>query len=212
MDNATGIAGILAIARAFNALHIKPKRSILFIATTAEEQGLLGAEYYARNPLVPLKDTVANINIDSMNVLGQTSDITPLGADRSTLGKFVEEVAKENNLTISPDSRPEQGSFYRSDHFPFAKVGVPAVNFEPGSKFVGHSEKWGEEQFTDYNEHRYHQPSDEYSLYWNFAGMIQQARMAFLIGLRVANANQTPQWNKGDEFERARLKSLGRAQ
>jgi Zn-dependent M28 family amino/carboxypeptidase len=212
VDNATGIAGILAIAKACGALNIKPKRSILFIATTAEEQGLLGAEYYARNPLVSLKDTIANINIDSMNVLGQTTDLTPLGADRSTLGKFIEEVAKENNLTISPDAHPEQGSFYRSDHFPFAKAGVPAVNFEPGSKFVGHSEKWGEEQFADYNEHRYHQPSDEYSLNWDFTGMTQQGRLAFLIGLRVANANETPQWNKGDEFERARLKTLGRVQ
>jgi len=212
VDNATGIAGILAIAKAFGALNIKPKRSILFIATTAEEQGLLGAEYYARNPLVPLKDTVANINIDSMNVLGTTTDLTPLGADRSTLGKIVEEVAKENSLTVSPDAHPEQGSFYRSDHFPFAKAGVPAVNFEPGSKFVGHSEKWGEEQFNDYNEHRYHQPSDEYSVNWDFTGMVQQAKLAFLIGLRVANANETPQWNKGDEFERARLKTLGKAQ
>ncbi len=212
VDNATGIAGILAIAKACSALTIKPKRSILFIATTAEEQGLLGAEYYARNPLVPLKDTVANINIDSMNVLGQTSDVTPLGADRSTLGKFIEEVSKENNLTISPDAHPEQGSFYRSDHFPFAKAGVPAVNFEPGSKFVGHSEKWGEEQFADYNEHRYHQPSDEFSPNWDFTGMVQQAKLAFLIGLRVANATETPQWNKGDEFERARLKSLGKLQ
>ena len=212
VDNATGIAGILAIAKACSTLTIKPKRSILFIATTAEEQGLLGAEYYARNPLVPLKDTVANINIDSMNVLGQTSDITPLGADRSTLGKFIEEVSKENNLTISPDAHPEQGSFYRSDHFPFAKAGVPAVNFEPGSKFVGHSEKWGEEQFADYNEHRYHQPSDEFSPNWDFTGMVQQAKLAFLIGLRVANATETPQWNKGDEFERARLKSLGKLQ
>ncbi len=211
VDNATGIAGILAIAKSFGALGIKPKRSILFIATTAEEQGLLGAEYYARNPLVPLKDTVANINIDSMNVLGQTTDTTPLGADRSSLGKVIEEVAKESNLTISPDAHPEQGSFYRSDHFPFAKAGVPAVNFEPGSKFVGHSEKWGEEQFAEYNEHRYHQPSDEYSLNWDFTGMTQQGRLAFLIGLRVANANETPQWNKGDEFERARLKALGRA-
>jgi Zn-dependent M28 family amino/carboxypeptidase len=212
VDNATGVAGILAIAKAFGALNIKPKRSILFIATTAEEQGLLGAEYYAQHPLVPLKDTVANINIDSMNVLGQTTDLTPLGADRSTLGKVIEEVAKENGLTVSPDAHPEQGSFYRSDHFPVAKAGVPAVNFEPGSKFVGHSEKWGEEQFNDYNEHHYHQPSDEYNLNWNVAGMIQQARMAFLVGLRVANWNEVPHWNKGDEFERARLKSLGKAQ
>ena len=110
VDNATGVAGILAIARAFQALQIKPKRSIIFIATTAEEQGLLGAEYYVRNPLLPLKDTVANINVDSMNVLGQTTDLTPLGADRSTLGKVIEQVAKENGLTVSPDPHPEQGS------------------------------------------------------------------------------------------------------
>jgi len=212
VDNATGIAGMIAIANAFNTLAMKPRRSILFIATTAEEQGLLGAEYYANHPLVPIQHTVANINLDSMNALGVTTDITPLGADRSTLGKFIEDVARDNNVTVSPDPRPEQGSFYRSDHFPFAKAGVPAVSFNPGVKFVGHSDKWGEEQFQDYNQHRYHQPSDEYSPNWNFGGMIQQARLAFWTGLRVANATDTPQWNKGDEFERARLKSLGRAQ
>jgi Zn-dependent M28 family amino/carboxypeptidase len=212
VDNATGVAGMIAIANAFNALGFKPRRSILFIATTAEEQGLLGAEYYASHPLVPIQQTVADINLDSMNALGMTTDISPLGAERSTLGKFIEEVAKENNVTVSPDPRPEQGSFYRSDHFPFAKAGVPAVSFNPGVKFVGHSDKWGEEQFQDYNQHRYHQPSDEYSPNWNFGGMVQQARLAFWIGLRVANATETPQWNRGDEFERARLKSLGRAQ
>ena len=212
VDNATGVAGMIAIANAFNALAFKPRRSILFIATTAEEQGLLGAEYYATHPLVPLQQTVANINLDSMNALGVTTDITPLGAERSTLGKVIDEVAKENNVTVSPDPRPEQGSFYRSDHFPFAKAGVPAVSFNPGVKFVGHSDKWGEEQFQDYNQHRYHQPSDEYSPNWNFGGMVQQARLAFWIGLRVSNATEAPQWNRGDEFERARLKSLGKAQ
>ncbi|MBO0860376.1 MAG: M20/M25/M40 family metallo-hydrolase [Chloracidobacterium sp.] len=212
VDNATGVAGVLAIANAFNRLSIKPRRSILFIATTAEEQGLLGAEYYANHPLVPIQQTIADINLDGMNALGVTTDITPLGADRSTLGKFIEEVARENNVTISPDTRPEQGFFYRSDHFPFAKAGVPAVNFDPGVKFVGHSDKWGEEQFQDYNQHRYHQPSDEYSPNWNFSGMVQQARLAFWTGLRVANATEIPQWKAGDEFERARLRSLGRAQ
>lgn len=210
VDNATGIAGMLGIARACTSLSIRPRRSILFIATTAEEQGLLGAEYYARNPLVPIKDTIADINLDSMNILGLTTDVTPLGAERSTLGKTIELVAKENNMTVSLDSRPEQGLFYRSDHFPFAKVGIPSVNFESGSKFVGHQDSWGEEQFSDYNQHRYHQPSDEYSPNWDFAGLAQQARAAFLIGLRVANTNEPPQWNKGDEFERARLKSLGK--
>src|SRR5262252_6943058 len=212
VDNATGVAGMIAIANAFNALGFKPRRSILFIATTAEEQGLLGAEYYASHPLVPIQQTVADINLDGMNALGVTTDITPIGAERSTLGKFIEDVARENNVTISPDTRPEQGFFYRSDHFPFAKAGVPAVSFNPGVKFVGHSDKWGEEQFQDYNQHRYHQPSDEYSPNWNFSGMVQQARLAFWTGLRVANATETPQWKRGDEFERARLRSLGRAQ
>ena len=210
VDNATGIAGMLAIARAFANLEVKPKRSILFIATTAEEQGLLGAEYYARNPLVPLAKSVANLNLDSMNVLGMTTDIAPLGAERSTLGKFIEDVCKENQVTVVPDTHPEQGSFYRSDHFPFAKAGVPAVSFEPGSKFVGHPDEWGHEQFADYNKNRYHQPSDEYSATWDFSGMVQQARLAFWIGLRVADTDAPPQWNAGDEFERARLKSLGR--
>ncbi len=212
VDNATGVGGLLAIAKAFTDLEYKPKRSVLFIATTAEEQGLLGAEFYTRNPLVPLAKTVANINLDSMNVLGATSDISPLGFERSTLGKVIEEVAKTNKVTIAPDPRPEQGSFYRSDHFPFAKAGVPAVSFNPGTKFVGHPDEWGQEQFADYNKNRYHQPSDEYSPNWDFSGMVQQARLAFRIGLRVADAEETPVWNKGDEFERARLRALGKAQ
>jgi Zn-dependent M28 family amino/carboxypeptidase len=211
-DNATGIAGLLAIAKAYTSLGIKPKRSILFIATTAEEQGLLGAEYYIKNPLVPIEQTAANINVDLMNVHGVTTDITPMGADRSTIGSTIEGIAKENQLIISPDAHPEQGYFYRSDHFPFAKAGIPAVNFEPGSKFVGHSYKWAEEQIQDYRRNRYHQPSDEYSPNWNFSGMVQQSRLAFQLGLRLANTNEMPQWNKGDEFESARLKTLGRAQ
>jgi len=206
VDNATGIAGLIGIAGAFNALSMKPKRSIIFLATTGEEQGLLGAEYYTRHPLAPIDKTVANINLDSMNVLGLATDIAPLGSERSTLGKVIEAVGRENQVTISPDPRPEQGSFYRSDHFPFAKVGIPAVNFEPGSHYVGHSDKWAEEQFKEYNESRYHQPTDEYSPNWDFRGLVQQARLAYLIGLRVANSLEIPQWNKGDEFERARLK------
>ena len=206
VDNATGIAGLIGIAGAFNALSMKPKRSIIFLATTGEEQGLLGAEYYTRHPLAPIDKTVANINLDSMNVLGLATDIAPLGAERSTLGKVIEAVGRENQVTISPDPRPEQGSFYRSDHFPFAKVGIPAVNFEPGSHYVGHSDKWAEEQFKEYNESRYHQPTDEYSPNWDLRGLVQQARLAYLIGLRVANSLEIPQWNKGDEFERARLK------
>lgn len=208
LDNATGVAGILAMAKAFAALQGKPNRSILFIATTAEEQGLLGAEYYVRHPLVPLAKTVANINLDSLNIHGMTSDIAPLGAERSTLGTIIAEVATENQLTISPDDRPEQGLFYRSDHFPFAKAGVPAVSFKAGANFVGHSPEWGRQQFAEYNATRYHQPADEYSPNWDFSGMVQQVRLAFWCGLRTANAEEAPKWNPGDEFERVRQQSL----
>ena len=206
VDNATGIAGLIGIGHAFSALGARPKRSIIFLATAAEEQGLLGAEYYTRHPLVPIEKTIANINLDSMNVLGPTTDISPLGADRSTLGKVIATVAAESQMTISGDPRPERGSFYRSDHFPFAKVGVPAVSFNPGTKFVGHSEKWGEDQFREYNETRYHQPTDEFSPNWDLRGLVQQGRLAFLSGLRVANAAETPKWNDGDEFAKARQK------
>ena len=207
IDNATGVAALITLAKAFAAPATRPKRSILFLATTAEEQGLLGAEYYVRHPLAPLAKTVACLNLDSLNVLGPTTDLTPLGAERSTLGKLVVEAAGEQKLSVSPDARPEQGSFYRSDHFPFAKAGVPALSLNPGSKFVGHSENWAAEQFKDYNENRYHKPGDEYSPNWDFRGLVQHAQVAFALGLRVANAAEAPQWNKGDEFERARLQS-----
>jgi Zn-dependent M28 family amino/carboxypeptidase len=188
VDNATGIAGILALARAYATSSLKPRRSIIFIATTAEEQGLLGAEYYLGHPLVPVAETVANINLDSLNVFGLTTDISPLGGDRSPLGAVIEVVAKENNLTVSPESNPEQGGFYRSDHFPFAKAGIPAVSLQSGNRFVGHSESWVAEQRTEFSE-RYHQPSDEYNPHWDLSGMVQQVRIAFAIGLRVATGD-----------------------
>lgn len=204
IDNATGLAGILSIAKAFSSLPVKPKRSILFLATTAEEQGLLGAEYYAKNPLVPIKQTVANINLDSMNALGTTLDISPLGAERSTLYKTIADVATGMGLTLSPDAHPEQGFFYRSDHFPFAKAGVPAVNFEPGAKYAAHSDKWVTEQIEEYRSHRYHQPADEYSPAWDMSGMVQQARAAYFVGMRIAQSVDVPRWNAGDQFEKAR--------
>ncbi|MFN2453850.1 MAG: M28 family peptidase [Pyrinomonadaceae bacterium] len=205
VDNASGCAAVLAIAEAITKLpaNQRPRRSVLFLFPTAEEQGLLGAEWYARHPIVPLAKTAADVNLDSMNILGLTNDFEPLGADRSTLKMVVDEVARERGLKVSPDARPEQGSFYRSDHFPFAKVGVPSINLEAGSDFVGHPADWGEEQFNAYNSANYHQPSDEYSDSWNFDGMRQETEIALAIGLRVANANGLPYYNKGDEFAKA---------
>jgi Zn-dependent M28 family amino/carboxypeptidase len=205
VDNASGVASVLAIADALTRLpaNEKPRRSILFLFPTAEEQGLFGAEWYARNPLVPLRKTAANVNLDSMNILGETRDFVPLGAERSSLSAVVEAVARERGLTITPDPRPEQGSFYRSDHFPFAKVGVPSISLKEGKDFVGHPKGWGEEQFKAYNTANYHQPSDEYSDSWNFKGMIQSAEIALAIGRRAADMQEMPRFNPDDEFAKA---------
>jgi Zn-dependent M28 family amino/carboxypeptidase len=205
VDNASGVASVLAIAEALSRLPLseRPRRSSLFLFPTAEEQGLLGAEWYSRNPVVPLRKTAANVNLDSMNILGETRDFVPLGAERSSLGAVVEQIARERGMTIAPDPRPEQGSFYRSDHFPFAKVGVPSISLKEGKDFVGHSKEWGEEQFKAYNTANYHQPSDEYSDSWNFKGMIQSAEIAMAIGRRVADSPELPRFNPDDEFAKA---------
>jgi len=206
LDNASGVACVLAIAESLAKLPVaqRPRRSSLFLFPTAEEQGLLGAEWYSQHPVVPLARTAANVNLDSMNVLGVTRDFIPLGAERSSLKAVVDAVAREKGLTISPDSRPEQGSFFRSDHFPFAKVGVPSISLKEGNEFVGHTKEWGEEQFRAYNTAHYHQPSDEFRDSWDFRGMIQEAEIALAIGLKISNAAQMPKFNHGDEFAKQR--------
>ena len=202
LDNATGCASVLAIAEALAKLPPaqRPRRSSLFLFPTAEEQGLIGAEWYSKHPLVPLAKTAADVNLDSMNVLGPTNDFIPLGAERSSLKAVVEAVARERGMRVSPDARPEQGSFYRSDHFPFAKVGVPSISLKEGNDYVGHTKEWGEEQFKAYNTAHYHQPSDEYSDSWNFRGMLQETEIAMAIGRRIADMDQIPRFNADDEF------------
>lgn len=202
LDNATGVASVLEIARVLSQLPAaeKPRRSILFLIPTAEEQGLLGSEWYSQHPLVPVAKTAANINLDSMNILGPTNDFVALGAERSSLKAVVDQIARERGNRISPDPRPEQGSFYRSDHFPFAKVGVPSISFKEGDDYIGRPKGWGEKKFREYNEAHYHQPSDEYHDDWNFQGMIQEADFAMEIGKRVANLNTLPKFNPDDEF------------
>jgi Zn-dependent M28 family amino/carboxypeptidase len=202
LDNATGVASVIEIARVLSGLPLaeRPRRSILFLIPTAEEQGLIGAEWYSLHPLVPLAKTAANINLDSMNILGPTHDFVPLGAERSSLKAVVEAIAKERGVRISPDPRPEQGSFFRSDHFPFAKVGVPSISLKEGSDYVGHPKEWGAQKFKEYNDAHYHQPSDEFRADWNFQGMIQETDFALAIGRRVADAATMPKFNPGDEF------------
>ena len=202
LDNASGVAVVLAIAETIARMPPaqRPKRSSLFLFPTAEEQGLLGAEWYANHPVVPINKTAANVNLDSMNVLGPTQDFIPLGAERSSLKAVVEAVVRDMSLRVSPDARPEQGSFYRSDHFPFAKAGVPSISLKEGNEYVGRSKEWGEEQFRAYNTAHYHQPSDEMRDTWDFRGMIQEGEIALAIGRMISDMPEKPRFNPGDEF------------
>ncbi len=170
---------------------------------TAEEQGLLGAEWYAKHPIFTVEKTAANVNLDSVTVLGRVKNFSALGVERSSLQAIVEEVAKERSLSLVPDARPEQGSFYRSDHFPFAKVGIPSLNMEAGDDFVGRPAGWGAQQFDVYNSQNYHQPSDEYKDTFDFSGTVQMAEISLAIGLKAANAPKLQAYNATDEFAKA---------
>lgn len=199
-DNASGVAALLAAARAL-AQGAPPKRSIVFIATTAEESGLLGSEAYVRDPLIPLAQTAAVINLDEVNVRGATRDIGALGVDRSTLGPVFAAAARAESLAVGaePDVR---GAFFRSDHFPFARAGVPALSVQPGLDFVGRAPGWGKAQDELFNTARYHQPSDEYSASFNYDGTVQEIRVVLRTALAVANAAAMPQWLPTSEFKR----------
>jgi len=208
LDNASGVSMMLCMAKGFAALNQKPKRSLMFNAVAAEEQGLLGSEFYATHPTVPLKSIVANINTDGMNIWGKTNDITFLGWERSTLKEDVEAVAKELGMTITSDQFPEKGFFYRSDHFNFAKVGVPSLSYESGSDFVGKPKDYSKQVREKYEEKNYHQPSDELTDDWVFDGAVRDCEFIIRLALRLADKAEMPKWNKGDEFEAARLKTL----
>ena len=210
LDNASGISMMLNMARAFSIMNPRPKRSLVFAAVAAEEYGLLGSQYYANHPTVPLKDIVANINTDGMNIWGKTSDITFLGWERSSLKEDVEAVARELQMMISPDAYPEKGFFYRSDHFNFAKVGIPSLSYEPGGVFVGKPGDYAKEVKQKYEEQNYHQPSDELTGDWVFDGAMNDCEFILRLALRLAEKSDLPMWNKGDEFEAGRLKALGK--
>lgn len=203
LDNASGIAQVLAIAEAFTKLRKQPKRSQVFLFTTAEEQGLLGAEWYAAHPIFPPEKTAANINIDGGNFYGLTADYGALGAERSTLGAIVDEVLASRKMKFSPDTRSEQGYFFRSDHFPFAKIGVPALSIRNGTEYVGKPKDWSEKFFAEFNREHYHQPSDEFRDDWQFDGMVQMLDISLAIGLEASNISTLPRYNPTDEFARA---------
>jgi len=201
-DNASGVAAMLATAQALTQVQPRPRRSLLFIATTAEESGLLGSETYAEHPLVPLVRTAAILNIDGANVRGRTRDIAALGIERSSLGEVFRRAAAAEGLTPTGDPDATKGSFFRSDHFPLARAGVPGLSFSAGIDFAGRPRGWGREQNEKYNSERYHQPSDEYSPDFTYEGMVQEARVMMRVAIAVANSGALPTWLPTAEFKR----------
>ena len=212
-DNAAGVAVMLEIAQAMVALppEQRPKRSILFLSVTAEEKGLLGSRYYARNPLYPLNKTLANINMDGANQFGPTSDLITIGYGASTLDDVGANVAARQAREMKPENHPEHGSYYRSDHFEFAKQGVPAYYVDSGSTFIGQAADFGEKLIQDYLANDYHKVSDEVRPDWTFEGAAQDAEFLLRVGQQVADAPAWPEWRAGNEFKARRDEMLGRS-
>jgi len=202
-DNASGVATVLAIAHAA-AEGVKPRRSQLFVFVTAEESGLLGSQYFGEHPTVPASKIIAALNMDMVNLNGKVRDLDVMGDNKSSLGPALASLVKANGITLSPDPSPEAGHFYRSDHFSFAKVGIPAVSIGPGVDFVGRPAGWGQQQADDFTAHHYHQPSDEYRSDFDLSGAAQLGEIVYRFGLAVANANTVPTWNVDAEFKALR--------
>ena len=209
VDNATGVAGILTIAQGFRSLLPGPARSIMFLAVTAEESGLIGSEFYARKPLVPLEKTAAVFNIDALNPLGRARDIEVIGFGASGLEDLLAKAAKAQGRTLTPDRRSEAGYFYRSDHFNFAKAGVPALYIKSGTNLRDQPPGTGLARYDEYYAVNYHKPSDEYEDGWDVSGSIEDLRLLFEVGARVANARTWPEWYEGNEFRAVRDASAG---
>jgi len=207
VDNATGCAILLELARAWSMAKPAPPRAILFAAVTAEEQGLLGSEYLGKHsPIAPSKISI-DLNFDALAPIGDPEEVEVSGAERTTFYPALEAITKTFGLGIRADSRPEAGHYYRSDHFSLARVGVPAFSIGEGLKYKGHDAAWGEAQAQDYVDHHYHQPSDEYRPEWDFSGLAKMARFGFSLGQQAAVAGELQGWQPGDEFEAARKKS-----
>lgn len=208
LDNAAGVAQILAIAKAYTRLPEPPARSTLFLFVAAEEQGLLGSKYYARHPSVPAGRLAANVNFDGGNIWGRTKDITLVGSGKSEIDEVARAVAARQGRTVKPDQHADKGYYYRSDQFALAQIGVPALYFDTGTEFEGRPAEWGEERVAEWTEVHYHQPSDELVDDWSFEGMVQDARLGFLSGLILGEMEGLVEWVPGDEFEAARVEAL----
>jgi Zn-dependent M28 family amino/carboxypeptidase len=201
-DNALGVAGMLEIALAYTQLPTPPKRSIVFIALTAEEQGLLGSAYYAMKPLYPFAQTAAAVNLDGLNVHGRTHDMTLIGYGASELDDYARDATGEQGRIIRPDPQPEKGSYYRSDHFNFARQGVPTLYAEEGVEYIGRPPDYARTVREDWTTHDYHQPSDVVRREWDLSGAREDLKVLFAVGYRVAEADRMPEWKPGSEFKR----------
>jgi Zn-dependent M28 family amino/carboxypeptidase len=207
VDNASGVAMVLALAEAFAAAPERPARTVLFMTLTAEESGLLGASYYAEHPIVNLARTIANVNVDSANLYGPTEDLVGIGSERSELRGLLREAAAAEGMTVSPDHAPGQGRFFRSDQLAFARGGVPAVYLRAGSRYVGRDPEYGTRIEEDYRARRYHQPSDELMPDMRLDGLVQLTRVAFRLGWRLAASDLRPAWNPSEAFAQTRAES-----
>ena len=211
-DNATGCGILLELAHVFSLAAQKPRRSILFASVTAEEQGLLGSEYLGKHPPIPASKIALDLNYDDVPPLGAPEEAEVSGSERTTFYPTVQALAKEFRLNIRPDSRPEAGHYYRSDHFSLARVGIPAFSINEGMKYKGHDVAWGTQQADEFTAKHYHQPSDEYHPEMDFTGDAAMARFGFALGWQAASMPNLVGWEKGDEFEAARMKSMGGGQ
>jgi len=209
IDNASGTATILELARVWSKASPRPKRSILFALVAAEEQGLLGSENFGEHPPVPAGKIALGLNVDAIHLLGPVGSVTMIGIDRTTFFPVAEKVTKALNLTIVPDQAPEQGSYYRSDHFSLAKVGVPAFSVKQGFDVTGKPAEWGSARSKEYREKHYHQASDEVDPTWDYAAAVQVARLTFWLGWEAANATTKPMWLPGEEFYEVTAKARG---
>ncbi|MBJ6763283.1 M28 family peptidase [Myxococcaceae bacterium JPH2] len=208
VDNASGVSAMLAVARAFQQLSSPPRRSILFAAVAAEEQGLLGSQFLAEHPPVPPGRIAANINIDGANIHGRTRDVTVIGLGKSNLDPLIIALAKSQGREVKADQLSDRGFFYRSDQFNFARQGIPAAYFGSGMDFVGRPEGWGKQRREEWEARHYHQPSDELRPEWDWSGAVEDVQLFFLLGAQVSRLPEAPRWNRGDEFEAARLRAL----
>jgi len=212
LDNASGVATLLAVAEAFTALPERPRRSILFASVTAEEQGLLGSLHLSRHlPLAPGL-LAANVNIDGASIWGRTRDVSVIGLGKSSLDDWVRALAEMQGRSVVPEPYPDKGSYYRSDHLSFARIGVPSAYLDAGSDVRGRPPGWGRERRQAWENAHYHQPSDDLTSEWDLSGVVEDAQLLFLLGLKVANAPLRPTWRPGDEFEGARQKALAELQ